>query len=69
MFNDSVKDLFKKAGNNRFKDFVTEKIILIYYGAFLAGRKFNLNSQFNNNKLLGKTRDVRLHKKNLPFPP
>jgi len=44
MFKDSVKDLFKKVGNNRFKDFVTKKIVLIYYGAFLAEKNFNFNN-------------------------
>ena len=39
-----VKDLFKKAYNNRFKDFVTKRITLAHYSAFLAERKFNLNS-------------------------
>jgi len=42
--NNLVKDLFKEASDNRFKDFITKKIILAYYCAFLAGRKFNLNS-------------------------
>ena len=63
MFNDLVKDLFKEAGNNRFKDFITKKIILTYYGAFLVGRKFNLNSQLNNSKLKsGRIYNVKLHK-------
>ena len=44
VFNDLVKDLFKEAYNNRFKDFIEEKITLTYYGAFLTGKKFNLNS-------------------------
>jgi len=61
VFNDLVKDLFKKAYNNRFKDFITKRITLAYYGAFLAGRKFNLNSRLNNSKLkLSKIRNVRL---------
>jgi len=68
--NNLVKDLFKEASNNRFKDFVAKRIILAYYGAFLAERKFNLNSQLNNSKLkLGRIRDIRLHRKNLPPPP
>jgi len=68
--NDLVKDLFKEASNNRFKDFVTKRITLAYYGAFLAGRKFNLNSRLNNSKLKsGRIRDVRLYRKNLPPPP
>jgi len=67
VFNDLVKDLFKEACNNRFKDFIREKITLTYYGAFLAGRKFNLNSQLNNSKLkLGRIRNIRLYRKNLP---
>ena len=70
MFNDLVKDLFKEAGNYRFKDFVTKRITLAYYGAFLAGRKFNLNSQLNDSKLkLGRIHNVRLHRKNLPPTP
>jgi len=70
VFNDLVKDLFKETGNNRFKDFVTKRIILAYYRAFLAERKFNFNSQFNDSKLkLGRTHNVRLHRKNLPPPP
>jgi len=70
VFKDLVKDSFKKASNNRFKDFVTEKITSIYYSTFLAGKKFNLNSQLNNSKLKsGRTHDVRLHKKNLPSSP
>ena len=44
VFNDLVKDLFKEAYDNRFKDFIKEKITLIYHSTFLAGRKFNLNS-------------------------
>ena len=67
MFNNLVKDLFKKASNNRFKDFVTKKITLTYYGAFLAGKKFNFNSQLNDSKLKsGRICNIRLYKKNLP---
>ena len=67
MFNNIVKDLFKEAYNYRFKDFITKRITLAYYGAFLAGRKFNLNSRLNNSKLkLGRIRNVRLYRKNLP---
>ena len=70
MFNNSVKDLFKEAYDTRFKDFITKKITLVYYGAFLIGRKFNLNSRLYINKLkLGRKRDVRLYRKNLPPPP
>ena len=70
MFNNSVKDLFKEASNYRFKDFVTKRITLAYYGAFLAGRKFNLNSRLNDSKLkLGRICDVRLYRKNLPLTP
>ena len=70
VFNDLVKDLFKETCNNRFKDFIKEKITLIYYGAFLIRKKFNFNSQLNDSKLkLGKIYDVRLHRKNLPLPP
>jgi len=70
MSNDLVKDSFKEASDNRFKDFITKRIILAYHGAFLVGRKFNLNSQLNNSKLkLGRIRDVRLYRKNLPLPP
>jgi len=43
MFNNLVKDLFKEAYNNRVKDFI-KRITSAYYGAFLVGRKFNLNS-------------------------
>jgi len=69
VFKNSVKDLFKKASDNRFKDFVTEKIASTYYGTFLAERKFNLNNQLNNSKLKsGKRHNVRLYRKNLPFP-
>jgi hypothetical protein len=64
---DLVKDLFKEAYNNRFEDFIKEKITSAYYGAFLVGRKFNLNSRLNNSKLkLGRIRDIRLYRKNLP---
>src|SRR6266704_1309222 len=70
VFNNSVKDLFKETYNNRFKDFIEEKITLTYQGAFLTGKKFNLNSQLNNSKLKSnKTHNIRLHKKNLPPPP
>ena len=70
MSNNLVKDLFKEAYNNRFKDFITKRITLAYYGTFLAGRKFNLNSRLNNSKLkLGKIRDIRLYRKNLPSLP
>ena len=67
MFNNLVKDLFKEACDIRFKDFITKKITLAYYGAFLAGRKFNLNSRLYISKLkLGRKRDIRLYRKNLP---
>ena len=67
MFNDLVKDLFKEAGDYRFKDFVTKRITLAYYGAFLVRRKFNLNSRLNDSKLkLGRIYNVRLYRKNLP---
>ena len=70
MFNNLVKDLDKEASDYRFKDFVTKRITLAYYSAFLAGRKFNLNSRLNNSKLkLGRIRDVRLYRKNLPLIP
>ena len=67
MFNNLVKDLFKEAYANRFKDFATKRITLAYYGAFLVGRKFNLNSRLYISKLkLGRKRDIRLYRKNLP---
>ena len=67
MFNDLVKDSFKEAGDYRFKDFITKRITLAYYGAFLVGRKFNLNSRLNDSKLkLGRIRNIRLYRKNLP---
>ena len=67
MFNDLVKDLFKKAGDYRFKVFITKRITLAYYGAFLVGRKFNLNSRLNNSKLkLDRIYNTRLYRKNLP---
>ena len=44
VFNNLVKDLYKEASDNRFKDFITKKITLTYYSAFIARRKFNLNS-------------------------
>ncbi len=70
MFNDLVKDLFKEAYNNRFEDFIRERITLAYYGAFLVGRKFNLNSRLNDSKLkLGRIYNIRLYRKNLPLPP
>ena len=70
MFNNLVKDLFKEADNYRFKDFITKRITLAYYGAFLVGRKFNLNSRLNDSKLkLGRIRNIRLHRKNLPLTP
>ena len=70
MFNDLVKDLFKEAYNNRFKDFIKKRITSAYHSTFLVGRKFNLNSQLNNSKLkLGRTHNIRLYRKNLPLPP
>ena len=70
MFNNLVKDLFKEAGDYRFKDFITKRITLAYYGAFLVGRKFNLNSRLNNSKLkLGRIYNIRLYRKNLPLIP
>ena len=70
MFNNLVKDLFKEAGDYRFKDFITKRITSAYYSAFLAGRKFNLNSQLNDSKLkLGRIYNVRLYRKNLPLTP
>jgi hypothetical protein len=69
VFNNLVKDLFKEASNYKFKDLITERIILAYYSAFLAGKKFNLNSQLNNSKLkLGKIYNVKLYRKNLLLP-
>ena len=69
MFNNLAKDLFKEASDNRFKDFIVKRITSVYYGTFLAGKKFNLNSQLNDSKLKsGKTHDIRLYRKNL-FPP
>ena len=66
MFNNLVKDLFKEAGDYKFKDFVIKRITLAYYGAFLVGRKFNLNSQLYNSKLkLGRIYNIRLYRKNL----
>jgi hypothetical protein len=65
-----VKDSFKEADNYRFEDFVTKRITSAYYSAFLAGRKFNLDSRLNNSKLKsGRIYDVRLHRKNLPPTP
>jgi len=70
VFNNSVKDSFTEASDYRFKDFVTKRITSAYHGAFLAGRKFNLNSRLNDSKLKsGRTHDVKLHRKNLPPPP
>ena len=70
MFNNLVKDLYKEPGDNRFKDFITKKITLTYYGAFIAKRKFNLNSQLTNSKLKsGRIHNVKLYRKNLPPPP
>ena len=67
MFNNLVKDLFKEASNNRFKDFITKKITLTYYSAFLVGRKFNFNSRFNDSKLKSdRIYNIRLYRKNLP---
>jgi hypothetical protein len=40
----TTKDLYKEACNNRFKDFIKEKITLTYYSAFLAGKKANFNN-------------------------
>ena len=61
-----IKDLFKEAYNNRFKDFITKKITLAYYGTILVGRKFNLDSRLYISKLkLGKKRDIRLLLDNL----
>jgi hypothetical protein len=65
-----VKDLFKEAGDYRFEDFVTKRITSAYYGAFLVGRKFTLDSRLNDSKLKsGRIRDVRLYRKNLPLLP
>jgi hypothetical protein len=70
VFNNLVKDLYTEARLNRFKDFIKERITLVYYSAFLAGRKFNFNSQLNNSKLKsGRIYDVKLYRKNLPPPP
>jgi hypothetical protein len=70
VFNDLIKDLFKEASDYRFKDFITKRITLAYYGAFLVGRKFTLNSQLNDSKLkLGRIRNIRLYRKNLPPTP
>jgi hypothetical protein len=44
VFNNLVKDLYKEASDYQFKDFVTKRITSAYYGAFLAEKKFNLNS-------------------------
>lgn len=47
----AIKDSFRKAQEDRFIDFIPEKIISTSHGAFAAGRRF---------------KDVRIHKKNLP---
>ena len=49
-----IKELFIRAQEDRFINFILEKIILTFHRAFLAGRRF---------------KDIRLYKKNLPPPP
>jgi hypothetical protein len=53
MFKDNsvIKKLFRRAQEDQFINFIPEKIILTFYRAFLARRKF---------------KDVKLHKRNLP---
>ena len=70
MFNDLFKDLFKEACDNRFKDFIEEKITLTYYGAFLIKRMFNFNNRLYISKLKsGRKCNIRLYRKNLcPLP-
>ena len=50
----AIKESFTRAQEDRFIDFIPEKITSTFHGAFLAGRRF---------------KDIRLHKKNLPPPP
>jgi hypothetical protein len=50
---------------DRFEDFVSEKITPTYHGAFNAGRKFNLDSRLREGlQKAGRKRDARLHKAN-----
>jgi transposase InsO family protein len=48
------RDLYCDAEHGRFEDFIPQKITSTFHGAFTAGRK---------------SRDVRMHKKNLPALP
>ena len=67
---DTTKDSFNAACDDRFEDFVCEKITSAYHGAFTAGRKFNLDSRLRDSfQTAGRKRDVKLHKTNLPPPP
>jgi len=67
---DTTKDSFNAACDDRFEDFVCEKITSTYHGAFTAGRKFNLDSRLRDSfQTAGRKRDVKLHKTNLPPPP
>jgi len=47
----AIRESFWKAQEDRFVDFIPEKITSTFHGAFVAGRRF---------------KDIRLHKKNLP---
>ena len=47
-----IKELFRRAQEDQFINFIPEKITSIFYRAFLAGRKF---------------KDIKLYKKNLPL--
>ena len=40
--NDVIKISFRKAQEDRFINFIPEKIILSFYGAFLVGRRFKI---------------------------
>jgi hypothetical protein len=67
---DTTKDPFNAACDDRFEDFVCEKITSTYHGAFTAGRNFNLDSRLRDSlQMAGRKRDVKLHKTNLPPPP
>jgi len=58
---DAIAESHRKAQEDRFMDFIPQKVTSSFYGAFLAGRRFkDARNQF---------KDARIHKKNLPPPP
>jgi hypothetical protein len=70
VFGDEAKVSFNADRDDRFEDFVCEKVTSPCHGSFNAGRKLNLDSRLRGSfQKACRKRDIRLHKTNLPPPP